>query len=233
VPEQKTTAQQKMAELEREGLNDPEIPELPESRRFRTTGFARMPLDWKGRPTSSAGEDRDSDAMMIERIHSVVRRAIDKQFLDALEVLDELYGIVRTARVEDGEFLVDSSGHPFWETNELGMPLEDYSRLGSKERERFIYQITIRLFDWQSRSVEAWAEAMFAKALWEEEFAAGYEEVANPKATIEDRTARGRLRSRDARYFAIFKTYYSKQADVLVKSFELLNQRLKDMHQGT
>jgi hypothetical protein len=227
------TAQKRIKELEQEGLNSPEVPELTEPRRFRTTGFSRMPLDWKGEPTSAAGEDPTSDKMMIERIHAVVRRAIDKEFLDALEVLDELHSIVRTARMDDDGFMVDASGRPVWETNDLGMPLEDYSRLGSKERERFIYQISTRLFDWRSRAVEAWAEAMFAKALWEDAFSIGYEEPpAGTRVTIEDRTARGRLRSREERYFAIFKTYYSKQADVLVESFELLCQRLKDMHLG-
>jgi hypothetical protein len=82
------------------------------------------------------------------------------------------------------------------------------------------------MFGWEQRAADAWGEAMFAKAQWEERFAIDYD--APFTGTIEDRTAKGNIGAREERYFAIFLSLYSRKADAVVRSLALLGQRLKD-----
>lgn len=195
--------------------------ELPDERqrRFRTPGFARMRL-------SMNNEDRETMA----RVHSLVNQKIDERFADAFAIMHELYDLVRERVVVNGKVVVDDYGLPEWRRSPSGMYVEDWSKLSSREREHYLYLITTRLFEWSQRQAEDWAEAMFAKAQWESMFAAGYESLEGSKPTIGDRENRARLESQEARYFAIYVTYLSRKADSLVKSMELLSQRLKDVH---
>lgn len=203
--------------------------ETPDPRRFQRTGFSHMPLKWDGSPVNP-GDSPKGDAVMMARIHGAVRAAMEATFADALEVLQEIYEIVREPVMVGDEPKRDSEGLVVWQTSPGGNPIENWKLMGIREREHYIYVITTRLFDWESRATEAWAEAMFAKALWEDRYSIGYRKLPGAKATVDDRTAMARLESREERYFALFKTYFSRQAEALVRTFQLLNQRLKDIH---
>lgn len=210
-----------------EEADKPTTVELPDERerKFKTPGFSRMRTDWHG-----------DDATMMSSIRLVVDQQIARNFQDAYALMHEIYDLVRTAEVdpETGEERVDPYGWPIWRRTPSGSFEEDWSRLTHKERERFLYQITTRLFAWEQAAADAWGESMFAKALWEDQFSIGYESppATKSKDTIEGRTARGRLESREERYFAIFKAYYSRRADAIVRTMTLLGQRLKDTTAG-
>jgi len=193
--------------------------ELPEERerRFRSPGFARMKL-------GLSQEDRE----VMDRVHGLVNQRIDTVFADAFAIMHELFDLVRERVPEDGG--IDEFGLPVWKRTESGMFMEDWSRLTSRQREHYLYLITTRLFEWTQQQTESWAEAMFAKAAWEASFSAGYESLDGSKPTIGDREARGRLQSLEDKYYAIFVTYLSRKADAVVKTMELLGQRLKDVH---
>jgi hypothetical protein len=98
--------------------------------------------------------------------------------------------------------------------------------LTDRRREHFLHQISAHLFEWEQASQDLWGEAMFAKAAWEERFAWGY--TTSEGKTIDDRTQRARQASQEERYFAIYRTLLSRKADALVRSMQLINQRLKD-----
>lgn len=204
-----------------EGSGEPASVELPEerARKFRSPGLARMRTDWKG-----------DDGIMMARVHTVVEKRIAEHFMDAFSILFEFYEIVREPMTENGEPMFDHLGFPMWRKGPSGMYVEDWDRLNGKQRERFLFQITTRVFEWSQRAASAWGEAMFAKAIWEEAFSSGYESLPGSKPTIDDRTARAKLDSAEDRYFALFLSYYSRKADSLVKNMELLAQRLKDVH---
>lgn len=195
-----------------------EIPD-ERQRRFKSPGFARMRM-------GMSPEDR----MVMDRVHSVVNTKIDDRYADAFAIMHELYDLVRERVVVGGKVQVDDYGLPEWKRTPTGMYVEDWSRLTGHDRERFLYLITTRLFEWGQRQSEDWAEAMFAKAQWEARFAVGYESLEGSKPTIGDRENRARVESEEARYFAIYVTYLSRKADSVVKSMELLAQRLKDVH---
>ena len=195
--------------------------ELPDERqrRFRTPGFSRMRTTWRG-----------DDGLMVEAVHATVNRMIDNHFADAFSIMHDLHSLVREQELEGGVLKTDDFGWPVWRRTATGMYVEDWSRITTGQREHFLYLITTRLFEWQQNAAEKWAEAMFAKAIWEQKFSEGYESLEGAKPTIGDREARGKLHSQEDRYFAIFVTYLSRKADAVVRSMELLSQRLKDVH---
>lgn len=216
----KTAGEEYLQEVSQEADQTTTV-ELPDERQrlFRTPGFSRMRTDWRG-----------EDAFMMTRVHEAVDKLVGESFADAYSIMYELYCVVREP-VMDGEApKTDADGFVVWRRNATGSYVEDWEKLRTRDRERFLFLITTRLFEWTQKASSAWAEAMFAKALWEDAFSLGYEELEGSKPTVDARTAHGRIASRDERYFAIFTTYYSRKVDAIVKSMELLSQRLKDVH---
>ena len=190
--------------------------ESPRSK-FRAVGFSRMKLDWEG-------EDRQA----MSRASRAVDDRIQQNFRDAFKLMHDLFMVVREPVVnpDTGEMVKDHYGWPEWKRTVSGDFVEDWTNLSRKERENFIFTITTRIFAWEQARADAWGEAMFAKAAWEERFAAAY---TSPRTgTIDDRTNAARSSSIDERYFGIFMTLYSRKADAIVSTMQLLGQRLKD-----
>lgn len=189
----------------------------PEPKKWRTPGFQRMRLDW-------SSDDRD----VLNRAKSTAEGRLYREFPEVYRLLYRVYDIVREKETDPktGEIMLDQWQLPKWKKNQVGSFLEDFSKLGIKEKEDILFTITTHLVEWQQLAADAWGEAMFAKAQWEERFAMGYD--APMSGTIEARTAAGRLDSRDERYFALYVSMYSRKADALMRSVELLGQRIKD-----
>ncbi len=203
---------------EAERAEDIAALEMPEERerRFRTPGFSRMRTEWS-----------TADRPVIQHALDVVDGRILQTFGDAFQVMSELFDIVRTAETNpDGSVRLDRFGFPVWKKLPSGAWDEDFSRLTTKQRENFLYQITTRIFDWEQRAANVWGEAMFAKAAWEERFSIGFD--APMAGTVDDRRDAGNLAAREERYFAIFTSLYSRRADAIVRSMTLLGQRLRD-----
>lgn len=177
--------------------------------------FRRMRTDWNS-------ADRD----VINQVRSAVDGVIMAKFGDLYDLHNLIFNLVRE---RDGN-KVDEWGLPAWKRNTNGLYVEDWSKVTNREREEWLYRLTTSMVRWETISVDLWGEAIFARAQFEEAFSGGYEELENPKATIEDRTARARLRAAEHRYFAVYKAYLSKRGEALVKSAERLGQRIKDLH---
>lgn len=196
-----------------------EDPHDDRTREVTHLSFARMRTDWHG-----------PDAAVMHKIRVQVDNRILINFGDAYKILNDIYEVVRdpVRDGESGEIVRDDQGFPVWRRSDSGRFVEDYSKLGIKQREEFLFQITARLVDWEQQAADAWGEAMFAKGVWEEQFVEAFFEESTGRKTDESMTQRGRLGSRDERYFALFLSYYSRRADALMKSMSLLAQRLKD-----
>jgi len=189
-----------------------------ETKETKTPGFSRMRTDWHG-----------PDAAQIQALKSIVDGRILHLFADAFVIMNEVYDLVREVEVneETGEFQVDHHGFKIWKRHPSGAFVEDFTVLTQREKEDLLFRITTRLFEWKQVSADIWGEAMFAKAEWEEAMAIGFDTPPG-KLTVDDRTQKGRLASREERYFAIFLSLISRRADAVVGSMELLAQRLKD-----
>lgn len=188
-----------------------------ETKEVKTPGFSRMRTDWYG-----------SDAAQIQALKSIVDGRILRLYADAFVIMNEVYDLVREKQAdENGVVMVDHHGFPIWARHPSGAYIEDFTVLTQGQKEDLLFRITTRLFEWKQTSADLWGEAMFAKAQWEEAMAIGFDEPPG-KLTVDDRTQKGRLASREERYFAIFLSLISRRADAVTGSMELLAQRLKD-----
>jgi hypothetical protein len=214
-----TTAEEITKEVSEQFDQPIAVPNLPgedPKSKHRTPGFARMRTSW-------SSEDR----LIIQSAKAAVDGQINRNFADAYEVMNQVYDLVRTPEVDEhGEVKTDQYGFTVWARTPAGGYDEDFTRLSLKAKEDLLFKITTRLFAWSQRAADAWAEAMFAKSIWEERFSLGFD--APMSGTVDDRKAAGNLDAREERYFAIFMSYYSRRADAIVRNLELLGQRLKD-----
>lgn len=202
-------------------LDTPAAVDLHEdrTREMRTPGFSRMRTDWDG-----------GDAQTVSAVMGIVQNRIVSNFSSAFAIMNELYEIVREPVIsEHGEILKDAYGFTIWRQTPSGSYKEDYSLLGHKERENLLFEITTNVFAWEQAAANAWGEAMFAKAMFEERFALTFRETPGNRPTVDDRTQHARVSAREERYFAIFVSLYSRKADAIVRSMQLLGQRLKDV----
>jgi hypothetical protein len=216
-------ASEEEARDQSEAMTEPiESEVLPEERErsFRTPGFSRMRTDW-----------RSEDRTVIQAARAAVDGRVLANFADAYQVMHEVYDLVRTPLVDEatGEIRTDQWGFPLWKQTTSGSYEEDWTRLTLKQKENLLFSITTRLFEWEQRSADAWGEAMFAKAMFEERFAIAFD--APMSGTVDDRKAQGNIEAREERYFAIFLTLYSRKTEAIVRTLALLGQRLKDSMQ--
>lgn len=218
-----TGAEEEVKKASEEADQPIAVPNLPgedPKSKHRTPGFARMRTSWHG-----------DDRAIVQRAKDTVNGQIVVNFNDAYEVMNQIYDLVRSPEVdENGEIKRDQFGWPVWARTPTGGYDEDFTRLSLKQKEDLLFRITTRLFDWEQRAGDAWAEAMFAKAQWEERFSIGFD--APMAGTVDDRKAAGNLEAREERYFAIFLSTYSRKADAIVRTMSLLGQRLKDSMTG-
>jgi hypothetical protein len=194
------------------------VEEEKESPVSLTRAFQRLRTDWTSK-----------DADVIASIKSIVEQKLFNDFTDAYRIIYKLDDIVRKKEFDPntGEIKVDRNGLAVWAKTPDGAYIEDWSLITHKHRSDLIHQITTRMFDWEQRAADAWGEALFAKANWEEAFATAYD--TTPSGTVEARTAHANRVVADNRYLAVFKSYYSKKAEALVNSLDRCCQRLKDL----
>jgi hypothetical protein len=194
----------------------------PEDRHTSLTpAFSRLRTDWNA-----------PDAEVIRQMRRGVDLMIQNRFADLFDLFYSIFEIVRDLDVDENTGVVrtDEWGVPEWKRAPSGAYIEDWSRMGAKERADFLYRITTGLFRWEQVAADLWGEAMFARAANEEAFSHGYEELVGDKPTIDDRTARARIRAAEHRYRAVYQSYLSKRSEAVVRAAERLGQRLKDLH---
>ena len=212
----KTTAEEKTKEVAEDidrPLGDPSMEGDPKRDRVKRPYFQRLRTEWTS-----------DQQIMLQRIHLKVEKEIGEFFADAFEIMFELYDVVRTKLPEDDDT------EEIWEKTPSGAYREDWGRLTHKQRERFLFLITTRLFTWEQQAASLNFEALFAKAEWEQSFATGFESLPGTRPTVDDRTQRARLESQGDYYFALMRTYFSRRADAVVRTMSGLGQRLKDVH---
>lgn len=186
-----------------------------------TRAFQKVRTDWQGK-------DRDT----MRSIKDDVSQFIFDQFQDAFEIEYQIWNIVREKVVDKttGEVLKAPDGLDLWATRPDGSYIEDWSKIGTKEREALLYQIITRLFTWEQTAAEIRGEALFAKAIWEEAFAYSFDKAPGEKKTVEARNAVATRVTFDHRFLAVYKAVANDKAQAIVRSMDRICQRLKDLH---
>lgn len=182
---------------------------------LRTPAFARM--KWTNTPEERA---------VLDASRLVVDERMYHEFPDAYRVMQDIYEVVRDPVVINGEIQRDRFGMPVWQRHEDGWIKEDFTRLSQRQMEEFIFKISVKLFAWEQKAQDLWAESMFAKAQFEERYAIAYD--ASIAGTVEDRKNWGSKDAAEERYYAIFLTHLSRRAEALTRSMERLALRIND-----
>jgi hypothetical protein len=209
--------------MRKESKGDENVAEVhvheDHTKETKTPGFSRMRTEWKA-----------DDHAQVSGLKALVDTRIVNLFPDVFELMNNLWDVVREpVRDPDTGFpLKYIHGFNVWARNENGGFIEDFSRLGIREREDFLFRITTNIFEWKQRQADMWGDAMFSKAMWEEAFSRGFTEPVG-RLTVDDRTNRARVHATDERYFSILQSLLSRRADAVVSGVELLGQRLKDV----
>lgn len=206
-----------------EGHDEPLEPDpAPDRTRvFEPVLFTRMRTRW-------SRDEQD----VVEMAAQQVEEELNVEFADAYRILNRAYSLVRDVARDPhtGEPLTDEQGFAIWVKDENGMYREDWSRLTDRDKEDLLHQITTRLVLWEQRSEELRAEALFAKAMWEERFALSFAEATAPEGarrpTEADRTQHAQAAAREQRYLAVYMTVRSNKAQALVRSMERWAMRL-------
>jgi hypothetical protein len=206
------------------GQEQPLQPDIPpdRTRQFSHTSFSRMRTGWTG-----------DDSARVAEVRATADEIVRAEFRVAFAVMERVYRYVRTPLVdpETGEVRTYPDKSPMWEADELGCPVESWGALTDADRRALMFTIVSWLFDWELKSVDAWAEAMYSKVQWEEKFARGF--IALPgmqvsgKPTIDDRTQWGHQFSAEERYFAVFRSVLSRKAEAIVRSMNRLYRLLE------
>lgn len=192
-----------------------DVPE-PEAETMRTPRFHRMRFNLDPRTRA-----------VYTQAHTYVDREINQRFADLLFIVRQIYDIVRVAQTdEEGNVVTDAYGNPVWVTLPNGNFDEDFLRLTRGQKEHLMFLITTRMFTWEQRAAELYADALFAKGNFEERFAIAYD--APRVGTVDDRKQRGTMDAAEERYYAIFATALSRRADAMVRSMDRLAMRLRD-----
>jgi hypothetical protein len=216
------TAAEESAAVERGEVDQQINLELPEERerKFQRHGATRPRMEWL-----------PDQQLYIKEIRDVVDNRLLTTFGDVYRVLNELYEVIRDPIMVDGRPLRDEKGRVQYRTDGSGLPTENWGKLTSAQRERFLYLITTRLVFWEQQAADTWLESMYAKVEFEQAYAAGFRDLEPGfKDTEGTRAAAGKLAAREDQYLAVIQTYYSKKAEALVRAMERLSQRLKDIH---
>lgn len=197
-------------------------PHDDRTREFTSTSLSRMRWEWD-----------PADQQALIGIHELINRQMMVHFGDAYVIMNDLFEIVRTPMVDPttGEVVIDKeTGLTQWVRKDSGAYEEDWFLLGHKDMANFLFRITTGLFAWEQVAEDLRGDSLFAKAVWEEAVAIGYQNArSSGERTVEDRTQAARRMSQDQRLFGIFQTVMSRKADALTRSMQLLGQRLKDV----
>ncbi|MGH7868187.1 MAG: hypothetical protein ACREP9_11345, partial [Candidatus Dormibacteraceae bacterium] len=196
----------------------PVEPDIPpdRTRRFEHVNFSRMRTSWL-----------QGDQIKVQQMGLEADRIMHRCFPEAYALMEWLYSIVREPEINiiTDQPLRGPDLNIRWKRNDRGLLIEDWSRLGDRERSEILDRLVMNMFEWEQQVAVMWGSAMFAKGIWEETFADGY---VTPRGslTVDDRTQRGHLASIEERYFGIFESILSRRADALLRSMNRIYARL-------
>lgn len=175
-------------------------------------GFSRMRSGWAG-----------DDARMVMELEALSDRIVRSRLAAAFAIIERIQRHVRVPATDrNGEVLTYDDGTPQWEKDEWGIPVEQWELLPDTDRLRLIGLIHSHMLEFELVKANIWAEAMYAKAEWEEIFSRGYtalpDHVVSGKPTIEDRTHYSQKNAAQERYFALYQSALSRKADAVVRT---------------
>ena len=191
---------------------DTVVEEVPEQALAVETAKmdVRLSMDW---------DDDDADA--VEFIKARVDEGVAHEFGGIRHLAESLR---RKAYIPNPPYLGEG-----FQTYPDGTPIQDWSRVPTRELEDFVLAGSSEVYFAQSRLENDYAEAVFAKFTYDDAYDRSYSSQLS--GTIGDKTARAKRRTMDERWRALFKTLYHKRAKSEVDAFESFVRRVDRIRQ--
>jgi hypothetical protein len=194
------------------------------TRQFAHTGLSRMQTRW-----------RDADQMRLDELDYLSDQIMRQYFKVAFDIMEQVWLIVRSPVIDPVTQLpkTGGNGRVLWIADEFGNPEENWDELDQNTRRRLLFAITTHLFEWEQARDRMWGHSMLAKVIWEERFATGFLDLPgmhiSGKPTVDDKTQAGHRHSLEDRYFGVFQSMLSRQADSVVRAMTRLHKMLSEM----
>lgn len=169
----------------------------------------RLSIEWEE-------EDRDAIDFIKKKIDEGIRREYAQVFAEEEHILQKV-------RIPNPPGSV-----PGWQRNPDGSYMEDWSRLTVKDMEEFIQAGSSEVFFSAQKSVNNYAEAVFAKFTYDDAYDQAYSSQLS--GTIGDKTARAKRRTQKERWLALFKSLYYKRSQEVVSNLESHVRRVERIY---
>lgn len=197
-------------------------PKPDRTRQFTHTSFSRVRTGWRG-----------DDARKVQELQGLAEMMIKERFQVAFALRAKIERLVRhQAHDDDGVLLAYPDGDPIWAKDSLGIPVEDWELLSENMRKSLMHTLMTNMFEWEIEASKIWADAMYAKGIWEEVFARGFLALpanqAGGKPTVDDKTQFAHKNAAEDRYFALFQSALSRQAEGILRTMKGLYRLLEN-----
>lgn len=192
------------------------------TREFSHTSFSRMRTGWSG-----------DDAEKILDLETLAREIVRERFAIAFAIVRKIEKMTRKQAYDEatGEFLTYPDGSPVWAKDELGIPVENWELLSDDDRSHLLHTIAIHMFEWEIEAAVIKSDALYAKGIWEEVFATGFiaipSEMISGRPTVQDKEQWGTKNAAKERYFGLFRSSISYQADGILSAIRGLQRVLE------
>jgi hypothetical protein len=173
----------------------------------------------------------ESEQKTIDTIKRAVDQIVMREHREAFASVHRMLEKVRQQQADsDGAPLADETGKPIWVKNLDGSVQEDYSRLDAVDMDGAIMKFATYAFFAGQASIDAYAEAVFAKYAADDTYQDVYASIMS--GTVPDKTATAERKAREERYFAFLKAYTHKRVKELIDRMDSLRRTLEFVRQA-
>lgn len=180
--------------------------------------FSKLEFKWK-----------TSDRFILDRIRNASNAVTASEYASLSRALDELYQSIRIPKMGENGPKRDSDGRVLWERDERGRYIEDWSTLNGQDLEVAIFRLQKARIEMATRTNELLQEAIFARHIYDDEYADGYKSLL--EGTQGDRNAHASRVTREEKYFAFYKFCIWQSANTLLKEITNLQYVMERIRQ--
>lgn len=214
----------KVKELQEEALHKLQQDFNPDDNQeevlsFYTKLYKKINFEWK-----------PADQNALIQLREAAEEVIAFSFVNIIGVLDRFYDTFRVAELNHADLpVLDAHGRVKWKLDKVGRPVEDFSSLNGQDIEKCLLDIARERVEVSQAVSELFLEAIFAKFSFDDEYRSKYDALMD--GTINDKDARAKRDTINAKYFAFFRYYlwyrasaFDKEIGELVRLLERIRQ---------
>lgn len=169
----------------------------------------RLHIDWE-----------DDDKKALDFIVGKIDADIREQFAQAFAIEEKMLEKTRTR--------LPAYAGGGWLRNPDGSYVEDWSQITLADMEKFVQEASAWAFFGTQASIDAYAEAVFAKYTYDDAYDRAYSRQTS--GTIGDKQARAKRATQEERWRALYKTLYQRKAREVVERLDAHVRRVERIY---